>query len=201
MVKLASCVVSILIICLDISAAFGADRFPERPVRIVIPFTAGGTTDIVGRIVGQELSEVWGRPVVIDNRLGAGGNIGTEIVAQSAPDGYNLLLTTAALVIAPSLSTRLSFDPIKDFVPITKLGYSPALLLVNPRLPVNSVSELVALAKAQPGKLNFGSSGVGSSVHLASELFKSMAKVNIVNVSYKGTASAYGDLMSDRYKS
>jgi len=190
-----------LIICLDISAAFGADRFPERPVRIVIPFTAGGTTDIVGRIVGQELSEVWGRPVVIDNRLGAGGNIGTEIVAQSAPDGYNLLLTTAALVIAPSLSTRLSFDPIKDFVPITKLGYSPALLLVNPRLPVNSVSELVALAKAQPGKLNFGSSGVGSSVHLASELFKSMAKVNIVNVSYKGTASAYGDLMSDRYKS
>lgn len=196
MVKLVSNVASILIICLAISPAFGGDRFPVRPVRLVIPYTAGGMTDIVGRIVGQELSEIWGRHVVIDNRLGAGGNIGTEMVAQSAPDGYNLLLNTASFVIAPSLSTRVSFDPIKDFVAVAKLGYSPALLLVNPSLPVNSVSELVALAKAQPGKLNYGSAGIGTSGHLASELFKKMANVNIVNVSYKGNASIIVDLMS-----
>ena len=178
------------------TAAFAAERFPMRAVRIVIPFTAGGTTDIVGRLVGQGLSQAWEKPVVIDNRLGAGGNIGTEIVAQAGADGHNLLLNTAAIVIVPSLSANPTYHPIRDFIAVSKLGYSPALLLVTPKLQLNSVADLVKLARSQPGKLNFGSSGVGSSVHLAAELFKSMAKVDIPNVSYKGTASAYADLMS-----
>lgn len=172
-----------------------ADLFPERTVRLIVPFVAGGTVDVAGRIVAHELSEAWKQPVIVENRLGAGGNIATEFVGKSAPDGYTLLLTTAAIAIAPNVYKGLPFDPAKDFVPVSKIGVSPALLIVNPRLEVNSVSELIDLAKARPGKLNYGSSGAGASVHLATELFKSKAQINLVHVPYKGSPPAYIDLV------
>ena len=195
MAGFARCVVGIVILWLNANAAVGADRFPERPVRLIVPFAAGGGTDIVARVLGQDLSVFWGQPVVVDNRVGAGGNIGNELVAQAAPDGHTLLLTTAAIAIAPSIYKRLSFDPIRDFVAITKIGFSPAVVLVHQSVRVNSISELVTLARAQPGKLNYGSSGLGGSVHLATEQFKSMAKVEIAHIPYKGAAPALNDLV------
>ncbi len=185
--------VAIVLLCA--SAASAADRFPERPVRMIVPFSAGGTTDLVARILAQDISVLWSQPVVLDNRTGAGGNIGNELVAQAGPDGHTLLLTTAALTIAPSVYKRLAFDPIKDFVAIDKIGFSPAVILAHESVRVNSMSELIALAKAQPGKLNYGSSGTGGSVHLAMELFKSIAKIDVVHVPYKGAAPAMNDLL------
>ena len=195
MAGFARCVVGIVILWLYANTVFGADRFPERPVRMIVPFSAGGTLDIVARVVAQELSSYWGQSVVPDNRVGAGGNIGNELAAQAAPDGHTLLANTAALTIAPSVYKKLSFDPLRDFVPISKVGFSPAVILVHESVRVNSISELIALAKAQPGKLNYGSSGVGGSVHLAMELFKSVAKVDITHIPYKGAAPAMSELM------
>jgi tripartite-type tricarboxylate transporter receptor subunit TctC len=181
--------------CAVASTALAAERFPERPVRMVIPYAPGGTTDLVGRVAGRELSNAWGQPVVIDNRLGAGGNIATEMVAKAPADGHTLLLNTAAIVIAPSVYKGLGFDPIRDFIPISKLGFAPAVVLVNPRYGINSITDLITMARAQPGKLNFGSSGTGASIHLATERFKTMAKVNMVHVPYKGSSPALADLM------
>lgn len=195
MVRFARYLVGIVFLWLNANAAFGADRFPERPVRLIVPFSAGGGTDIVARVIAQDLSASWGQPVVMDNRGGAGGNVGNELAAHAAPDGYTLLLTTAALAMAPSIHKRLSFDPIKDFVAITKIGFAPAVILVHESVRANSISELVALAKAQPGKLNYGSSGPGGSVHLATELFKSVAKIDMVHIPYKGAAPAMSDLV------
>ena len=195
MAGFARCVVGIVILWLNANAAVGADRFPERPVRMIVPFSAGGTLDIVARVLAQDLSSYWGQSVVPDNRVGAGGNIGNELAAQAAPDGHTLLANTAALTIAPSVYKKLSFDPLRDFVPISKVGFSPAVILVHESVRVNSISELIALAKAQPGKLNYGSSGIGGSVHLAMELFKSVAKVDITHIPYKGAAPAMSELM------
>ncbi len=195
MLKPARDVLALLVACLNVGFAVAAERFPERPVRMIIPYAPGGTTDLVGRIVGQQLSVFWKQTVVMDNRLGAGGNIATELVAKAVPDGYTLLLNTAAIVIAPSVYKGLPFDPIKDFVPISKLGVSPALVLVSLRVNANSIAELIALAKAQPGKLNFGSSGTGASLHLATELFKTMANVDMIHIPYKGSTPALVDLM------
>jgi len=175
--------------------AIAAEHFPTRPVRMIIPFAPGGTTDLAGRVAGQHLSAYWKQTVVVDNRLGAGGNIAAELVAKATPDGYTLLFNTAAIFIAPSIYKRLPFDPIKDFIPVSKVGFSPAVVIVNPRVNANSISELVALAKAQPGKLNFGSAGTGVAAHLATELFKTMANVNIVHIPYKGGAPALTDLL------
>jgi len=194
MVCFARYVLGLGFLCLSANI-FGADRFPERPVRMIVPFSAGGTLDIVARVLAQDLSSYWGQSVVVDNRVGAGGNIGNELAAQAAPDGHTLLANTAALTIAPSVYKKLSFDPLRDFVPISKVGFSPAVILVHESVRVNSISELIAFAKAQPGKLNYGSSGIGGSVHLAMELFKSVAKVDITHIPYKGAAPAMSELM------
>jgi tripartite-type tricarboxylate transporter receptor subunit TctC len=183
--------------CVVLVAAFAAraGAFPERPVRLVVPFPAGGSTDIISRTLGQKLSEAWGQPVVIDNRPGGSTIIGTDLVAKSAPDGHTLLMTTAPFTIVPSLMDRLSYDPVKDFQPITLINTTPLVVVVNPSLPVKSIKELIALAKAKPGALNFGSTGNGGSSHLAGELFNVMAGVKIVHVPYKGNAPALNDLV------
>jgi tripartite-type tricarboxylate transporter receptor subunit TctC len=174
-----------------------AIAFPDRAVRIVVPFPAGGSNDVITRIIAQRLSEIWKQPVVVENRGGAGGNIGAEAVARADADGYTLLLSAPGpLAINPSLFQRLSFDPLKDFAPVALAASVPIVLAVNPQVRANSVAELIALAKAEPGKLHFGSSGAGSTNHLAGELFKSLAGINIVHVPYRGAAPAMNDLVA-----
>jgi tripartite-type tricarboxylate transporter receptor subunit TctC len=173
-----------------------AQTYPTKPLRMVVPFPPGGTTDILGRVAAQKLSEALGQQVIVDNRPGAGGNIGTELVAKSPPDGYTLLTDPGStLTINPSLFARLPFDPLKDFAPVTILAAVPNLLVVHPSLPVRSVKDLIALARAKPGQLNYASSGAGQSTHLAMELFKSMARVNMIHVAYKGSSPAITDLL------
>jgi tripartite-type tricarboxylate transporter receptor subunit TctC len=178
-------------------AAFAAQAqpFPSKPVRLVVPFPAGGSTDIISRTLGQELSEMWGQPVVIDNRPGGSTIIGTDVVAKAAPDGYTLLVTPASFTIVPSLIDKLPYDPAKDFEPITLINTTPLVVVVNPSVPAKSIQELIALAKARPGALNFGSAGSGGSNHLAGELFNAMAGVKIVHIPYKGNAPALTDLV------
>jgi len=161
---------------------------------VIVPFPAGGSTDIVGRTVAQKLSEMWGQPVVVDNRAGGGTVIGTDIVAKAPPDGYTLLVTPAPFTINPSLLAKLPYDALADFAPITLINTTPLVLVVNPGVPARSVKELIALAKARPGQLNFGSSGTGGSNHLAGELFNAMAGVKVVHIPYKGNAPALIDL-------
>ena len=171
-----------------------AQNYPNKAVRVIVPFPAGGSTDIVGRTVAQKLSELWGQPVVVDNRAGGGTVIGTDIVAKAAPDGYTLLVTPAPFTINPSLLAKLPYDALADFAPITLINTTPLVVVVNPGVPARSVKELMALAKARPGQLNFGSSGTGGSNHLAGELFNAMAGVKMVHIPYKGNAPALIDL-------
>lgn len=173
-----------------------ARAFPDKPVRWIVPFPPGGAADIVSRLLGNKLTEMWGQQVVIDNRPGAGGNIGTELAAHTAPDGYTVVLVPATFTTYPSLSRKPLFNPIKDFSPITLVSSSPLILVVHPSLPVKNVRELIALAKAKPGQLNYASSGIGASAHMAGELFKAMTKTNIVHVPYKGQPPAIIDLIS-----
>ena len=172
-----------------------AQNYPTKAVRLVVPFLAGGSTDIVGRTIAQKLSEMWGQPVVVDNRPGGGTTIGTDAVAKAAPDGYTLLVTPAPFTINPSLLAKLPYDTLNDFAPITLINTTPLVLVVNPGVPAKSVKELIALAKAKPGQLNFGSSGTGGSNHLAGELFNAMAGVKIVHIPYKGNAGALTDIV------
>ena len=183
--------------CVLLAAALAAQArgFPDKPVRLVVPYSAGGSTDVISRTLGQKLSEMWGQPVVIDNRPGASTIIGTDIVAKSAPDGYTLLVTTVSFTIVPSLFDKLPYDSAKDFQPITLINTTPLVLVVNPSVPARSVQELIALARARPGALNFGSAGSGGSNHLAGELFNAMAGVKMVHVPYKGNAPALNDLV------
>jgi tripartite-type tricarboxylate transporter receptor subunit TctC len=169
--------------------------WPDRPVRIVVPFTAGGSTDVVARMVGQKLSETWGQPVVIENRGGAGGNVGTDVVAKSAPDGYTLIMASGSITINPSIYPKMPFDTKKDLVPITNVASGPMLVVVQDSAPFKSMKDLLAAAKAQPGKLNFGSAGVGSQVHLAAENLAFAAGVDLTHVPYKGESAAYNDLI------
>jgi tripartite-type tricarboxylate transporter receptor subunit TctC len=175
----------------------GAEQaYPSKPIRLVVPFPAGGSLDAVARAIGQKLSIAWGQPVIIDNRPGAGGNIGADLVAKSAPDGYTILegaLSTHAVNV--SLYSKMPYDPIKDFAPITLVAVTPNVLVLNPSVPANSVAELIAYAKANPGKLAFGSGSNGSAGHLAGELFKTEAHVDMVHVPYKGGAPAMQDLL------
>jgi tripartite-type tricarboxylate transporter receptor subunit TctC len=165
--------------------------YPTKPIRLIVAFPAAGSTDIIARLVGQRLSDRLGQQVIIDNRGGAGGTIGTEIAARSAPDGYTLTMgTTSTHVIAPAAYPNLKYDPIKDFVPITLVASTPYLLVVNPSVKANSLKEFVALAKAQPGKLNYASAGAGSTTHLAMEMLKSTAGLDIVHVPYNGNGPA-----------
>ncbi|WP_149137348.1 tripartite tricarboxylate transporter substrate binding protein [Cupriavidus campinensis] len=186
-------------LALPASTAFAADPYPNKPIRLVVPFPAGGTTDILARAVAAELSKLPGWNVVVDNKPGAGGNIGTDIVAKSAPDGYTLLMGTVGTHgINQSLYAKLPFDPIKDFVPITEVASVPNVLVVNPAFAqqnkINSVNDLIAYARANPGKLNMASSGNGTSIHLAGELFKTQTKTFMVHFPYRGSGPALTDL-------
>jgi len=170
--------------------------WPSRPVRLLVPFAAGaGINDIMARLVGQHLGAGLGQPVVIENRAGAGGIAGTEAAAKAAPDGYTFLMTNVSLVTSAYLYPKLPYDPQNDFVPVTLVATSPLMLVVHPSVAAKSVQELVALAKANPGRLNFGSGGVGSTPHLSAELFKSAAGIDAVHVPYKGGAPALNDLV------
>ena len=170
--------------------------WPEKPVRVVLGFGAGGGSDILLRTLAPALSEALGQPVVVENKPGAGGNIAMAAVAQAAPDGYTLLLGTPGLATNSSLYKNLGFDPLRDFAPISLVGSVQNVLIVRPTLPVNSVSELVAYARAHPGKLNYASPGAGTSLHLAGELFKTSTGVKIQHVAYKGGAQALNDVIS-----
>lgn len=167
-----------------------AQNYPEKPIRWIVPFI-GGTADYTARFIAQKLTERWNQQVVIDNRVGASGMIGTEVASKTAPDGYTLLLgNTTTFAVLPALYPKLAYDPVRSFAPVTPLATTVAVLVVHPSLPVRSVKELVALAKARPGQINAASSGNGETPHMALELFKAAAGVNIVNVPYKTTAAA-----------
>jgi tripartite-type tricarboxylate transporter receptor subunit TctC len=173
-----------------------AEDFPSKPIRLVVPFTPAGATDILARIVAQHLTQAWSQQVVVDNRPGAAGNIGTEIVAKSPADGYTLLMATISTHgINPSLYKKIGYDAVKDFQPVSLVAMVPNVLEVNPGVEAKSVQELIALAKANPGKLNFASSGSGTSIHMSGELFKLMTGVDIIHVPYKGSAPALTDLL------
>ncbi len=184
------------LVLLALAGAVGTGRYPTKPIRLVVPFPPGGATDILARNVAQKLTEAWGQQVIVDNRPGAGGNIGSELVAKSAPDGYTLVMGTVGThAINASLYAKMPYDHVKDFVPVILVAGVPNVLVVNPSVPVNSVAELIAYAKANPGKLNFASSGNGTSIHLSGELFKVMAGVQITHIPYKGSAPALQDLL------
>jgi tripartite-type tricarboxylate transporter receptor subunit TctC len=171
--------------------------WPAKPVKVVVPFAAGGTTDVVARVLGQKLGERWNQSVVIENRVGAGGNIGAEAVARAPADGYTLLMASGSvLTVNPHLYKRLPFDAQRDFAPITNVATGPMLLVVSPSLPVDNLKSLIALARARPGSLNFGSAGVGSQVHMAGENLANAAGIDIVHVPYKGEALGFNDLVA-----
>ena len=167
-----------------------------RPIRIVVPFSPGGAADILARVVGQRLTESWGQQVIIDNRTGAGGIVGSEIVAKSAPNGYTLMLTSSAHAINASLYSKLPYDTLRDFAAVAPVAGISNVLIVNSNVPVKTVADLIQLAKAKPGQLRFGSAGVGSTLHLAGELFKSTARIDMIHVPYKGNPQVITDLLA-----
>ena len=173
-----------------------AQAYPSQPIKMIVPFTAGGTTDILARTIGQKLSEAWRQPVIVENRPGAGGNIGADVVAKAKPDGYTILMgTIGTQAINASLYSKMPYDAAKDFAPVTLVAMVPNVLVVHPAVNARTVGELVALAKAKPGELNFASSSTGGSPHLSGEMFKQMTGANIVHVPYKGSAPAITDLL------
>ena len=182
-------------LCAVLAATASAQGYPAKPVKVVVPYPPGGPTDIVARVVSQKLSEQTGQQFLVENRPGAGGNIGAEAVAKAPADGYTLLVATTAHAINPSLFKSLSYQLLKDFVPVSQLTSGPLVIVVNPALPAKNVAELIALAKAKPGTLNFASSGNGQSTHLSAELFSSMAGIKMNHVPYKGSAPALTDVM------
>src|SRR5258706_1505757 len=170
-------------------AAFAQGAFPSKPIRIIVPFAPGGTSDVLARALGQKLSEIWKQPVVVENRPGAGGNIGAVAVARAEPDGHTLLLMdVATITIGPSINPNLGYDPIKDFAPVTMVAFSPHVLAVHPSVPAKTVKELIAYAKANPDALNFASAGNGTAVQLAGEQFKMQAGINMTQIPYKSGA-------------
>ena len=173
-----------------------AQAWPSKPVKIVVPFAAGGTTDVVARQLAQKLSDAWGQSVVVENKPGAGGNIGADLVAKSPPDGYTLLMTSGSIVAAnPFMYKDMGFDPAKDLAPITNVASGPQVLVINKDIPAKSLQEFIAYAKANPKKINFGSAGIGTQTHLAGENFAYAAGLDLVHVPYKGEASALTDLI------
>jgi tripartite-type tricarboxylate transporter receptor subunit TctC len=178
-----------------VPAAVAQQNFPTKPVRLLIPYAAGGAVDILGRTLGDELSKRWGQPVIIENRTGAGGTIASQVVAKSEPDGYTLVIIATGHALNPYLYTKLPYDTFKDFTPISLLGSSPNMLLVAANSPFKTLGDVLAAARAKPGSLSYGMSGIGTSTHLAGELLKYMAKVNITAVSYKGGAPQINDLL------
>jgi len=170
-------------------------KWPERPVRIIVPFSAGGTTDVVARALAQNLTEAWGQSVVVENRAGAGGNIGADLVAKAPPDGHTILMTSGSIfTVNPHMYKQLPFDPIKDFIAVTNVASGPQLVVVHPSVPAKNVKELIALAKSKPGTINFGSAGIGSQVHMAGENFVNAAGIQATHIPYKGESAALADL-------
>lgn len=178
------------------TAAPGAARtYPVKPLRLVVPFPAGASSDIVGRILGQKISEQLGEQVVPDNRAGAGGNLGIGSVAKAAPDGYTIVIATASVAVSPSIYANLGYDPVKDLAPVARLTSIPNVLLVHPSVPAQTLKQFISLARAHPGKLNFGSGGAGTTNHLANELLKHLEKINMVHIPYKGVTQAMTAMM------
>jgi tripartite-type tricarboxylate transporter receptor subunit TctC len=173
-----------------------AQNYPSKPIRIVVPFAAGGTVDTLARLIGSKLSDSMGQPVIVENRPGAGGNLGADAVAKAAPDGYTLLLTTNGQAISPALYKTLPYDPVKDLAPVTQLVASQLLLVANPKLPVTSARDLIELAKSKPGTLNYGSTGIGNPLHLTMEMLKHAAGIDIQAVPYKGDAPLNAGLIA-----
>jgi tripartite-type tricarboxylate transporter receptor subunit TctC len=183
-------IVAAIVAVLTVPCDVHAQAYPNKPIRFVVPFAAGGGVDLTARIVAQKMSESLGQPVLVDNRTGAGGIVGADVVAKSQPDGYTFLVTTSGHTILQNLYKTLPWDPIKDFSPVSMVVSYPLLLVVNPSVPANSASELIALAKAKPGALNYGTGGVGTPPNLAMELLKSTAGINVVHVPYQGNGPA-----------
>ena len=179
------------------ASAYAAD-YPQRPIRLIVPFAAGGGLEITARSIGQKLTEKRGQSIVIDNRPGAATIVGSEIAAKSSPDGYTLLMITTTFAINPSLYGKLPYDPVREFAPVTQINSVPNILVVNPSIPAHTVRELIALAKAKPGQLNYASAGSGTSPHLAAELFKTMAGIEMTHIPYKGIPPAVTDVIAGR---
>jgi tripartite-type tricarboxylate transporter receptor subunit TctC len=191
--RLVVCALAVLIAVADFSVA---QSYPTKPIRLISPFAPGGGASLVARIIGQELTEAWGQSVVVDNRGGAGGSIGTELTARAAPDGYTLVMATASTIVIRPLMDKVPYDPIKDFTPIAFTTTVPLVLVVHPSVAARSVKELIALARQRESRLNFASSGEGTISHLAGELFKDSAGINMAHVPYKGGGQAIIDLMA-----
>jgi tripartite-type tricarboxylate transporter receptor subunit TctC len=177
-------------------ALAGAQDWPSRPVRLILPFPPGGGTDILGRLIAERLSASLGQPVVTENRGGAGGNVGAEAAARSTPDGYTIVLVAPSLAISPTLYSKINYDPVKDFEPVSLVATVPNVMITQPSLPTHNLQEFIAYAKARPGELNFGSGGAGTSNHLAGELFNIVAGTKLVHVPYKGVNLAMQDLLA-----
>jgi tripartite-type tricarboxylate transporter receptor subunit TctC len=189
----------LLALPLALAGPAGSQDYPTRPIRLIVPFAPGGPTDIMSRAISERITSRLGQPLVVDNRPGAGGGIGSELAARSAPDGYTMLLGHIGThAINASLYQKLGYDPVRDFAPITMIATLPLGLWVNASVPAASVNELVALAKAKPGSINFGSAGSGGPTHMAGEMLKAMARIEIVHVPYKGNAAALTDLVAGR---
>jgi tripartite-type tricarboxylate transporter receptor subunit TctC len=181
---------------LGIGAQAAEQAYPSRPIRIIVPQSAGASTDLVARLMAQKMAEGFGHPVIVDNRPGAGSILGTDLVAKATPDGYTLLVVASSITLNPSMHKKLPFDPVRDLAPITQLSAFPNMLTVHPSVPVTTVKELIALAKAKPGQINYGSSGSGTGTHLSAELFKYMTGVDMVHIPYKGGGPAVTALLA-----
>ncbi len=196
-VKISTCLLLVLAIAGGIGGARAfAQSYPTKPIRFIAPYVPGGASDILGRILAQKLSDRMGQPVIVENRAGAGGNIAAGLVAKSAPDGYTILLAAVGHAVSPALYSDLPYDPLKDFAPISLVALVPIMLVVHPSLPVSDIKQLINLAKTSHGKLNYGSSGTGSSSHLAMELFRAFTGINVVHVPYKGGQQLITDLIA-----
>ena len=186
---------ALLALCIAV-VAHAAEPYPNKIIRMVVPYSAGGTGDQIGRLVGDKMGEILGQRVLIDNKPGAGGNLGAEATVRAAPDGYTVVMAATSLASNPAIQKKMSFDPLKDLLPVSLCCGVPMVVVVNPALPVKNMAELIAYAKAQPGKLSFASSGIGTSSHLAAELFKLLAGVEMAHIPYKADSQALPDLLS-----
>lgn len=195
-----SCLPVTLALMMAAGSVLAAQPYPQRPVRMIIPFAAGGATDVPTRLTSAKLAERLGQQFVIDNRPGQGGALGTAVAAKAEPDGYTILQAATPFVVSPHVYGKLSYDPLKDFVPVTQFGSAPNVLMVHPTLPAKSVKELIALANSQPGKLDWASSGTGGGQHLFGELFMSMANIKVTHISYKGSGAAIADMLGGQVK-
>ena len=193
MKKSLTCTMVVSLMCLSMGAL--AQAFPSKPIRLIVPFQAGGGNDLLARIISQKFLEKWGQPVVVDNRPGAGGNLGADFVAKAAPDGHTILLGTNTLTMNPFIFAKMPFDTLKDLVPVAMLATTPFYVVVNNNLPVKNIPELIAYAKANPGKLSYATPGIGTPHHLGTELFKSMTSTYMVHIPYRGSIPALTDVI------